>query len=263
MRLHPRICLFSHKPGPELKGIIQAYEALNDKVHGNMPGVGSSTEKREGAQKEGGPSKHKVMHSPRRKDEKPIMFTCTVIPKKPVPVEKMLECTLEELCYGCVKKVEYTRKVLASNGLMIEEHKLLRIKVEPGWKKGTKITFEDVGDERPGFLPADVIFTISEKKHPLFKREGNDLVLAVEISLVKALTGCTLSIPLLGGEKMRCSMDEIIYPDYERIINGQGMPVPKENGKRGDLRIKFHISFPTHLSDDQQSDISIILQDSS
>ncbi|XP_043705085.1 dnaJ homolog subfamily B member 13-like [Telopea speciosissima] len=105
---------------------------------------------------------------------------------------------------------------------------MLRIKVKPGRKKGTKITFEGMGDEKPGFLPADIIFLIAEKRHPIFKREDNDLVLSIELPLVKALTGCTLSIPLLDGEKMGSTLDEIVHPGYQKILPSQGMPDPKE-----------------------------------
>ncbi|RYR42985.1 hypothetical protein Ahy_A08g039414 isoform A [Arachis hypogaea] len=42
---------------------------------------------------------------------------------------------------------------------------------------------------------------MEEKKHNLFRREGNnDLEICIEIPLVDALTGCSLPIPILGGE---------------------------------------------------------------
>ncbi|KAL5993164.1 hypothetical protein ACLOJK_014086 [Asimina triloba] len=201
------------------------------------------------------------LRNPSNRDGKPIFFSQSVTRKQPPPTQRELECTLEELCFGTVKKVVYTREVLDSNGMMVEEQKKLRIRVKPGWKKGTKVTFEGIGDERPGFLPADIIFTISEKHHYLFKRHGNDLTLVVEIPLVKALTGCKISIPLLGGSRMRCLIDEIIYPGYEMFIEGQGMPILEEDGKRGNLQIKFYLIFPTHLTNDQRSSIRILLQD--
>ncbi|XP_058099714.1 uncharacterized protein LOC131244070 [Magnolia sinica] len=191
----------------------------------------------------------------------PIMFSYSTVRRKPPPVEKTLECTLEDLLHGCVKKIMLTREVLADNGIMVQEEELLRIKVKPGWKEGTKITFEGIGDERPGMLPADVIFSISEIQHPLFKREGNDLVLTLQIPLVKALTGCTLSIPLPGGDKMSCSFNEIIYPGYEKIVAGHGMPIAKEHGLRGDLRIIFDVEFPKKLSEKRRRDVFRILQD--
>ncbi|KAJ4953398.1 hypothetical protein NE237_030230 [Protea cynaroides] len=197
----------------------------------------------------------------RRNSTTPIMFSSSNTKTKPPPIEKQLACTLEELLNGCTKKIKVTRDVITKTGMIVQEEEILRIKVKPGWKKGTKITFEGMGDEKPGFLAADIIFLIAEKRHPIFKREDNDLILSVELPLVKALTGFTLSIPLLGGEKMGISLNEIVYPGYEKIIPGQGMPNPRENGKRGDLRVKFLINFPKELSDEQRSDIVNVLQD--
>lgn len=105
---------------------------------------------------------------------------------------------------------------------IVQEEEILIIDVKPGWKKGTKITFEGMGNERPGTCPADIIFVIAEKRHHLFQREGDNLEIVIEISLLKALTGCEISIPLLGGENMSLMIDDIIYPGYEKIIRGQG-----------------------------------------
>lgn len=136
---------------------------------------------------------------------------------------------------------------------------MLTIQVNPGWKKGTKITFEGTGNERAGTCAADITFVIAEKKHPVFRREGDDLELAVEIPLVEALTGCTLSIPLLGGEIMKLKIDDIILPGYQKIIPGQGMPNSKEDGKRANMKLTFLVDFPKHLTRQQRSDIISIL----
>ncbi|URE09084.1 hypothetical protein MUK42_10824 [Musa troglodytarum] len=108
---------------------------------------------------------------------------------KPPPVERKLECTLEELCRGCKKEIKFTRNVITNKGLIVRKEETQTVRVKPGWKKGTKITFEGMGDERPGCLPADAVFVIAEKEHPVFKRKGNELVMKVEVPLVNALTG--------------------------------------------------------------------------
>ncbi|KAJ4832581.1 hypothetical protein Tsubulata_030782 [Turnera subulata] len=170
----------------------------------------------------------------------PIIFSQST-KKKPPPMEKRLECTIIE-----------------------QQGELVNIDVKQGWIKGTKISFEGKGDERPGYQPADLVFVIDEKPHPLFTREGDDLELAVEIPLVQALTGCTISVPLLeGDQKMSLSFDNVIYPGFVKVIRGQGMPCAKEVGKRGDLRITFLVEFPSELSDEQRSEASNILQDCS
>ncbi|GAA0141221.1 chaperone [Lithospermum erythrorhizon] len=196
----------------------------------------------------------------------PIIYShsTSTVRRKPPPIEKNLACTLEELCFGGVKKIKITRDVISNLGVMVQEE-ILTINIKPGWKKGTKITFEGKGDERPGTLPADITFIIDEKRHHLFKRLGNDLMLGVEIPLVQSLTGCTITVPLLGeGEEMELSFDDtILYPGYEKIIPDQGMPKPKGNGSRGDLRLQFLVEFPEELSDEQRSEFVSILEECS
>ncbi|KAF7816841.1 protein psi1-like [Senna tora] len=204
------------------------------------------------------PPKH---GSPRSRSCTPIMFSNSRGMQKPPPIEKRLECTLEELCYGCQKKIKIIREVLTYTGGKVQEEEMLTINVKPGWKKGTKITFEGKGNERPGSYREDIIFIISEKRHKLFRREGDDLDLGLEIPLEKALTGCTVSVPLLGGKKMSLTVEDIVYPGYETIVKGQGMPISKEPGKRGNLRITFLVAFPKQLTDDQRSEVFSILQD--
>ncbi|KAJ0789513.1 putative chaperone DnaJ, HSP40/DnaJ peptide-binding protein [Helianthus annuus] len=182
--------------------------------------------------------------------------------QKPPDMVKRLECTLEELCFGCIKRVNITRDILTSEGQIIQEEEVLTIKVKPGWTKGTKITFEGMGNETPGTSAADITFVIDEKPHPVFKRNGNDLEVTIELPLVDALTGCTLTVPSLGAQESCLTIDDIITPGYRKTIPGQGMPLPKEEETRGNLNIKFSVQFPQHLTEEQRSECFNILQDS-
>ncbi|XVF01140.1 hypothetical protein REPUB_Repub04eG0062900 [Reevesia pubescens] len=193
----------------------------------------------------------------------PIIFSQSTGRRKPPPVEKKLDCTLEELCHGGIKKIKVVKDVISDEGIIVQEEETLTIQLKPGWRRGTKVTFEGKGDEKPGYLPADIIFLIQEKRHPLFRRQGDDLEIAVEIPLVKALTGCSLSVPLLGGETISIHFNDIIYPGYEKVIEGQGMPNAAKGGKRGDLRVTFLVNFPTELTDQQRSEACSILENCS
>ena len=75
-----------------------------------------------------------------------------------------------------------------------EEEKILEIDVRPGWKSGTKVTFEEEGDQVPGHIPADIVFVIGEKPHPRFERDGEHLVHTARITLKDALTGCEVEV---------------------------------------------------------------------
>ncbi|WRX14685.1 hypothetical protein QQP08_007172 [Theobroma cacao] len=59
----------------------------------------------------------------------------------------MLDCTLEELCYGGLEKIKLIRDVISNEGMIVqEEGGATNNKYEAGMKKtGTKATFEGKG----------------------------------------------------------------------------------------------------------------------
>lgn len=104
--------------------------------------------------------------------------------KQDPPIEHDLYLALEEVLNGCVKKMKITRKVLNPDGKTFKkEDKVLTINVVPGWKAGTKVTFQHEGDRNSSSVPADIVFIIRDKPHPHFKREGTNIVYNAKISL--------------------------------------------------------------------------------
>ncbi|XP_061341550.1 uncharacterized protein LOC133287880 isoform X3 [Gastrolobium bilobum] len=128
--------------------------------------------------------------------------------------------------------------------LPVEE--ILTIEIQPGWKNGTKITFLEKGNEQPNVIAADLVFIIDEKPHSVFTRDGNDLVVTHKVSLAEAeaLTGSTIQLTALDGRALTIVVNNVIDPNYEEVISGEGMPISKDPSKRGNLRIKFNIEFP-------------------
>jgi len=99
------------------------------------------------------------------------------------PIEYDLYVSLEDITKGCTKKMKISRKVLQPDGTTKKEDKVLTINVKPGWKAGTKITFQREGDQERNKIPADIVFIIRDKPHPLFKREGSDIRYTAKVSL--------------------------------------------------------------------------------
>ncbi|XP_022136157.1 dnaJ homolog subfamily B member 4 [Momordica charantia] len=176
-----------------------------------------------------------------------------VTPKKPPPVETKLPCTLEELYSGSTRKMKISRTIVDANGRQIPETEILTIDVKPGWKKGTKITFPDKGNEQPNQLPADLVFVIDEKPHDVFKRDGNDIIMNHRVSLAEALGGTTVSLTTLDGRNLSIPVSDIVSPGYELVVAKEGMPIVREPGNRGDLKIKFEVKFPTRLTPEQRA----------
>merc|ERR1711892_895645 len=158
------------------------------------------------------------------------------------PVEHVLSVSLDDILKGVTKRMKISRRVVAGDGSAKKEEKVLTINVKPGWKSGTKITFQREGDQAPNKIPADIVFIIRDKPHPNFKREGSDLKYACQISLKEALCGSQVSVPLLGGERLALNLqDEVIKPSTVKRVVGKGLPNPKDPARRGDLIVNFDI----------------------
>lgn len=179
--------------------------------------------------------------------------------KKPEPINYELNLTLEQLYTGCTKKLKISRSVEA-HGSTREESEIFTIDVKPGWKEGTKITFEQKGNVVQGETPSDIIIVIKQKPHTTFIRDGNDLQCSVPISLADALTGVDFTIKHLSGETVYVHVDDVITPDFVKVIPGKGMPISRTPGTYGDLRIKFKINFPRSLNPTQKTKLREILQ---
>jgi len=177
-------------------------------------------------------------------------------PRKDEATSRDVPLTLEELYQGVDKKFNITKTIYDAHGGARQEKKTLELDVQPGWKDGTKVTFHSEGDVRPGVEPGDLIFVIREKPHSFFKREKANLIYTATITLGQALRGVKLTVPLLSGEPKEVVIkDRAIDPHYIHIVNGAGMPLPREAGQYGDLLIKFNIQFPSHPLDERQKDL--------
>ena len=171
-------------------------------------------------------------------------------------IEHKFFLTLEELYKGTIKQMKVDRKRLNIDGKTTrQESKILKIIVKPGWKSGTKITFQGEGDELPGIIPSDIQFILGEKLHSRFIRKNNDLIFKQEISLKQALiSSFIIKIKTLDERILQIPINNIVSPGYIHRIKNEGMPISKTNGKqKGDLLIQFDIIFPTQLSQQQKN----------
>jgi len=177
-----------------------------------------------------------------------------------------LYVSLEEVFTGVTKKRKITRNVLltADGRSTLREEKILTIEVKPGWKEGTKIIFEKEGDQSPGKIPADIIFIIRDKPHPLFKRDGANLVYTAKIPLRDALRGTLVSVPTLTGQRVALNFNkETTKPQTTRRLQGYGLPYPKNPTRKGDIIVHFDIQFPLNFSESTKAHVlkSLYLQE--
>lgn len=129
---------------------------------------------------------------------------------------------------------------------VVKERKVLDCHILKGMKDGQKITFTAEGDQAPDIEPGDVILVIDEKDHDIFKRNGTDLHMTMNIELADALCGFTRTIKTLDNRTLviTSSPGEVIRPNEKKCIVDEGMPHHQNPILKGRLVISFEINFP-------------------
>jgi molecular chaperone DnaJ len=81
-------------------------------------------------------------------------------------------------------------------------------------------------------------------------REGNDVFSQVDLTMVQAALGTSVSVETLDGDA-ELEFDPGTQPGEVRVLRGRGMPVLQGFG-RGDHRILVNVNVPRRLTDEQR-----------
>ncbi|KAI9029747.1 hypothetical protein CLU79DRAFT_735842 [Phycomyces nitens] len=172
--------------------------------------------------------------------------------QKPSAIKRTLPISLEDLYTGTTKRLKVTRKTRDSaTGQLVMADKILSIDVKPGWKAGTKIRFPGEGDELENGEVQDIEFVVEEKEHAVFKRDGDNLAIKIDLTFVEAMAGFSRKIQTLDGRTLNISSQAVIQPGQTSRVPNEGMPNSK-TGKKGDMIINYEIKFPTELTPAQK-----------
>eukprot|EP00730_Choanoeca_flexa_P015261 TRINITY_DN6969_c0_g1_i2.p2 TRINITY_DN6969_c0_g1~~TRINITY_DN6969_c0_g1_i2.p2 ORF type:complete len:189 (+),score=53.30 TRINITY_DN6969_c0_g1_i2:886-1452(+) len=111
---------------------------------------------------------------------------------------------------------------------------------------GDKKVFHGESNQDPDMPAGDIIFVLSEKQHPVFKRQDDDLIMELELDLVEALCGFQRPITHLDGRQVVITSipGEVVGPGDIKVVKGQGMPHQRDPFTFGDLILTFKVKFP-------------------
>jgi DnaJ-class molecular chaperone len=140
-------------------------------------------------------------------------------------------------------------------GMTEEEEIELTVDIKPGMADGETIKFDQIADEAVGHIAGDVIFTIKQAPHPLFKRSGDNLEMTITISLLDSLIGFRKTFQHLDGHEFIVEKKTVSYCSQVVTVNGEGMPRKGSRGSsaKGDLFVTLLIEFPSVLSEKQKA----------
>ena len=123
----------------------------------------------------------------------------------------------------------------------------INVKVPPGVATGNYIPLRGHGDAGARGGPAgDVYVFIEEEEHPVFKREGNDILIHFPISIAQAALGDEIEVPTLDGKTL---LKIPAGTQSGKIFRMRGRGIPALNGYgKGDELVQVVVWVPTSLS---------------
>ncbi|XP_028833140.1 dnaJ homolog subfamily A member 1 [Denticeps clupeoides] len=150
-------------------------------------------------------------------------------------------------CHGQGKRMNQRDRCKSCTGLRIlQQKKVLEVHVDKGMRQGQKIVFHGEGDQEPGVEPGDVIIILDQRMHPVFTRNGEDLIIRMELQLVEALCGFQKPVKTLDNRTLLITSHpgQLIRPGDKKCILNEGMPTYRHPFEKGHLIIHFSVVFP-------------------
>ncbi len=150
-----------------------------------------------------------------------------------------LNISLEDAAFGSEKRVSYRR-----DGKTEE----ISVKIPPGIVSGKKLRVAGKGIEgRNGGPPGDLYLQITVRDHPVFKREGDDVIVEREIGFPEAVLGTTIEVSTLEGTK-KVKVPAGTQCNTKLRLRGLGIPHLEGEG-RGDELVKVVVRVPRKISE--------------
>lgn len=133
-----------------------------------------------------------------------------------------------------------------------KEKQHVKVHIPAGVDNGMRLKVSGRGDAGQGGGPAgDLYVFITVEPHPLFERQGNDILLDLPISFAEAALGCKKEVPSLTSHSCRITIPEGTQNGKVFRVKGEGFPNVHGHGK-GDLLVRIFVETPTTLSEKQK-----------
>lgn len=127
----------------------------------------------------------------------------------------------------------------------------IKVRIPPGIESGAKLRVAGKGGPSPTGGPSgDLFLQIEIEPDPVFSREGNDLLVRVEVPYSGICLGTSVEVPTLGTPK-RVKVPAGMQPGQKIRLRGFGVAA-SGNHPAGDLFAVIEVAVPKNLTDHQR-----------
>ncbi|WP_420145354.1 DnaJ C-terminal domain-containing protein [Sphingobium sp.] len=129
---------------------------------------------------------------------------------------------------------------LAPQRITLQDGKTIDLKLPAGVESGTQMRLSGKGQAGPGGA-GDAIVTIDVKPHPFFRRDGDNVLLDLPITIDEAVNGGKVKVPTVEGPVM---LGVTPGATSGRTLRLRGRGFTGKDGQRGDQLVTLQIDVP-------------------
>ncbi|KZD07417.1 DnaJ C-terminal domain-containing protein [Oceanibaculum pacificum] len=121
----------------------------------------------------------------------------------------------------------------------------LDLNIPIGTRDGSTLRLRGKG--RPGVgggAPGDALIEVSVRPHPVFRRDGNDIVVNLPLTLYEAVLGAKVEVPTITGRVMMTVPKGSTTGDVLRL---KGKGIKTGRGAAGDQRVVLDVALPEKI----------------
>ena len=153
-------------------------------------------------------------------------------------------------CHGAGETISHLCKECDGTGTGIGSSEI-QVDIPAGVEDGMQLRVTGAGDAAPrNGTRGDLYVFITIKEHPLFKRQGNDILLEAPISFPQAAFGDSIEVPILGGSAL-LKIPAGTQSHTVFRLRGKGVPALR-GGSVGDELVTVVIETPKKLTRSQE-----------
>jgi len=154
-------------------------------------------------------------------------------------------------CSGSGKIIKNPCKVCAGAG-RVQRDRSLNVSIPAGVEDGTRIRLTGEGEAGLRGAPAgDLYVDVGVRNHPIFQREGPNIMVRVPLRMTQAALGASVEVPSIDGGRSAVKIPPGTQTGDNFRLRGKGFSVLR-SAARGDMYVQVVVETPQNLSAKQR-----------
>jgi molecular chaperone DnaJ len=158
-------------------------------------------------------------------------------------------------CGGAGRVVEYPCATCRGSGLERRPREV-NVRIPAGVDDGQRIRLKGRGSPgRNGGPAGDLLVECRVAPHPVFARDGLNLLVRVAVPWTEAVLGGSVEVPVLEGDPVRLKLKPGTQAGSRHRVKNRGISTQRD---QGDLIVTVDIDVPSRLTDEQRAAVEAL-----